>query len=1216
MAVVYLAGAFGVIAQEAPAEAAEPMAALQGSEPVPARERWEIDWDAPVTLGIFSGDEGVFGQADLLLPFYRYDKGLLFFSPRVSVSDSNQEETNLGVGLRHLVDARFPFILGANLYYDGRWSSNNNRFDQLGLGLELLSSRIDLRANYYLPEQDKYRIDSVRGESVMQYERISQSIQADAWFEPYALNNQIVQDYGNRITTRRTLVTETSWQIFDRYEAALEGFDAEAGWRLPWVEEWADTRLFIGYQYFENPFGRDLKGAKGRLEVRLFNDLLTLDAHLYEDEDLNLTDYLVGARLRLPLGLPGKPAWRQGNGGDLSARLTEMVMRDPKIQTRESKFIANPEQKGVITESQTRVSREVNREGTAVIVDDVVFVDGSRGNDANNGTTENPLATIQAGVDSAYGQRNVYVYAGTYNTVVNVTEGVSLMGSGCLIPANGGHSFGSGVHPVINGGGAVSVVTMQDNTLIQGFEIVNAGAGNGVFSEAGNLVIRCNYIHDTLVGVRVDRVGDLNLLLENNRFMNNGMAGAWISGTGASGTYFVNARGNTFTANGARGLHLTADNYDAALAIVHGSGAFENETGIDVEMNSNSVSLLSITDTRADNNTGTGIRADVNADDIADALIGTPAALLGLAGNVVGLPPEFEALLASSGPVTANNNDGRGLDINVQGGIIGAAALFNISASDNGAKGANVEVEGGSAAIGLLARTEALDNGGDGISMSVDGTSLGLGVLLDVRASNNAGNGIDLGVYSEGTAIGLIASTDPLRTLADIINEEAALNPPLVIPGEPWGPIEASGNGGYGVYAEIEGANLAAGVFLDIRADNNQNTGFSADIWSANGTAIGLAGSSDALFEVVPPILGDILYGDPDAIPVPNYTPMGPMTASGNGNGGFGLWVDGENAFGLVGGIEASGNDLGTDYGLDNYGYGLHLDVMANYDAFAALYDVTANNNAEQGIDVYISSSQADGSATLSLIGVQTENNAEEGIRIGASAWDDVYVLATGIESHDNGDQGIRIDAESVHNEIGMAFSAINTTGNAKQGLLVNAVADEDVFVWIGDTGIDDFRTVFGSYDLLGASEALYYLMPGGPSSFSGNGDNGAELNLATTNGTLSISTIGNTFSDNTGAGLQISMVGTNGASLYGEGNVITENNSGVLVNAPTGAVLDFGGIVSTGQNSIYDNTMDLWNISAPGVTLFAQYNWWGGVAPSTSGDVNVDNTLGSDPNP
>jgi len=1305
-----LAGTGVVHAQDETTEATEPVAALQGGEqPVAARESRTFEWEAPVTLGIFSGDEGVFGQADLFLPFYRYDKGLLFFSPRVSASDNQQEEVNIGIGVRHLIDARCPFILGANLYYDGRWSRYNNRFDQLGVGLELLSSRIDLRANYYLPEQDKYRIDSVRTETVTQRERVSQVY--DNWFEPYAENSQILQDYGERMTTRRTLITETSWQVFDRYEAALEGFDAEVGWRMPWLEDWADTRLFVGYQYFDNPFGDDFKGAKGRMEVRLFNDLLTFDAHLYEDEDLNLTDYLVGARLRLPLGLPGvKPSWRQGDGGDLSARLTEMVMRDPKIQTRESKFVANPGQNGVITESQTIVTQEANKAGTVEVMGDVVFVDGTRGNDANPGTQEAPKATIQAGINSAHGQQNVYVYNAAYNTVVTVTDGVSLMGSGCLIEASGGRTFGSGVHPLINGGGAGAAVTMQDNTLVQGFEIVNGG-GNGISSTAENLVIRCNYIHDSLVGVRVDRVGDLNLLLENNTFMNNVTAGAWISGTGvlpsfsepvAEGSYFVNARGNTFAAS-QRGLFLTADNYQDALAIIHGNTASQNTTGIDVALDSDFVSLLSLTDTQANDNTGDGINADIQSSDIAIALVGIPTALTGLAGDLVGLPPEMEALLASSGPVTANNNGDDGIALNVQGGFIGAAAAFDLRASGNGDDGARIDVGGGDIGIGLVAssentmellqlganvidliipdlglpplpasplgpcvfnnngddgmkmnvtgdafalgavlglsgqgngddgmdldvfsddgfavglatRVEALDNYDDGINMAVAGWDLGLGVLLDARANNNGDDGIDFWIDSAGAAIGLIASTDPLRTLVDIINEEAALDPPLEIPGDPWGAVEASGNGDYGVSADVWGADLAAGVFLDIRADNNQNAGFSAGIWSDYGTALGLAGSSDTLFDIVPPILGDLMYGDPDAITVPAYTPMGPMTANANGNGGFEMMVSGEDAFGLIGGVEANNNLLGPDYG-----NGLFLGVLAEDEAFAALYDVTANNNAEQGVDLEVGSD--DDRVTLSLINVTAEGNAAEGIRIDTTSDEDTYLLLTGVEANDNGDQGILIGATS-DNDIGMALSAVNATGNGQQGLLVGAYASEDVIVLTGPTAVSAFTNEFASYDFPGDSEVLYSLMPGGPSSFSGNEGNGAELDLGSDSGDIGVMTVGNAYNDNDNTGLTIrtDAFGVGSTTVYGESNVISGNDTGLLLDNMSVMgieVNDFGGglLLSPGQNSIYGNTSA--DVVNSGITpISAQHNWWDGVVPTTVGPVDVSNPLAVDPNP
>ena len=65
-------------------------------------------------------------------------------------------------------------ILGANAYYDAHFSAANNRLDQFGLGLELLSKNIDARVNWYDADPARQvvdeRLDNLMDRIVSAYE--------------------------------------------------------------------------------------------------------------------------------------------------------------------------------------------------------------------------------------------------------------------------------------------------------------------------------------------------------------------------------------------------------------------------------------------------------------------------------------------------------------------------------------------------------------------------------------------------------------------------------------------------------------------------------------------------------------------------------------------------------------------------------------------------------------------------------------------------------------------------------------------------------------------------------------------------------------------------------------------------------------------------------------------------------------------------------------
>ncbi len=156
-----------------------------------------------------------------------------------------------------------------------------------------------------------------------------------------------------------------------------------------------------------------------------------------------------------------------------------MVMRDPQIRLETSKFLENK-----ALASETSTTRSSSQRSTVTLMDDIQFVNGDVPA-SGSGTAGRPWTTIQEAADAVYGQRNVYVFNASqpYNENVVLQDGTTLWGSGSLIPANGGRTFGSGIRPVIDGGSRGPAVTMANQTTVRGFSIRNTDRGLPIIME-------------------------------------------------------------------------------------------------------------------------------------------------------------------------------------------------------------------------------------------------------------------------------------------------------------------------------------------------------------------------------------------------------------------------------------------------------------------------------------------------------------------------------------------------------------------------------------------------------------------------------------------------------------------------------------------------------------------------------------------------------------
>ncbi|NNE93546.1 MAG: hypothetical protein HKN23_18010, partial [Verrucomicrobiales bacterium] len=618
-----------------------------------------MDFRTHAILGASVGEEDAYGHLEFLHPLWSDENSLLFLYPRLGISSDVDAGFSMGAGMRHYLPG-LDAIFGYNLHYDRYEGSRGDYYDQLGLGLEVMSRRIDARFNYYIPEGDSNVVDSVTS---------SQTRTAIDYGDPFGRHYSILQP----VTTTRTTTTRT----FEQFEKAMRGYDWEVGVLVPGVDEYVDLRLFIGSYGYDNPYGEDLNGVKARAELRL-SSKLAVDATYYEDEEVRGDNWVFGMRMNIPIypenlengGNPFDGSFdglfdgvRGGGGrggknpvasarkigssasyitandrfnplskivaGASSAgvwdRMTEEIIRDPYIKTTLSNYIENRD----LLDIDRIITKDI-----VVIDGSVVFVDSTRG-PGGNGTFENPFNMIQSGVNAAaalFGNNGDVVVHGSpayTEDVVDAGAGVKVWGGGVGVPALGGRRFRFGGTPTLNGGFDFDDIP---HALISGFNI-NGGfaGGDGInFDDIGDVVIANNVINspgDDAIDIQSD-------VSTNIRVVNNvavgGPGSTWgnhgieidVDNDGGGSTVLVS--GNVVTGFGEEGLDLTVDldsgatfmgtivnNQFLSNGVSGGGGGAE----VDVDINDGGVANLAIRNNLFQANTGDGLDLDVDAGD-------------------------------------------------------------------------------------------------------------------------------------------------------------------------------------------------------------------------------------------------------------------------------------------------------------------------------------------------------------------------------------------------------------------------------------------------------------------------------------------------------------------------------------------------------------------------------------------------------------------------
>ena len=311
--------------------------------PAPMRNWFPEDMPGNITIGTKLSEHlsGVYLDSMLGLWAPTNRDGYLFLDSRYHYEDNNQFISSTGLGFRTITPCK-NFIVGANVYMDGIDSAHDNNFNQLGLGLEVLSHWVDVRFNYYLPEDDQYEVGRSTSRSSSVFTRDS---------------------FQNGVGSRTTTTTNRK-QLFKQFEAALEGYNAEIGFLIPGIPERFETRLFAGYYHYENPFGSDFEGFKARLETHLLKGVIA-GVEYWDDARLMGGHWTAELSASVPFSVENlvkgrnpfvgfadsfKPAKRE-----LQDRLGDMVIRSHRVQTTTSGNILTNDVRSSVTTQQVGV---------------------------------------------------------------------------------------------------------------------------------------------------------------------------------------------------------------------------------------------------------------------------------------------------------------------------------------------------------------------------------------------------------------------------------------------------------------------------------------------------------------------------------------------------------------------------------------------------------------------------------------------------------------------------------------------------------------------------------------------------------------------------------------------------------------------------------------------------------------------------------------------
>lgn len=375
---------------------------------------------------------------------------LVYFEPRVLVTNSSQFGANAGLGFRTLMP-EVDKLFGLSLWYD-RDNGHFFNYDQLAASAELLGDVWGLRGNVYVPMSTRNRL-------------ISEN--SDFSADPSYLGRNILLGLIDR----------------DR-EVALSGADLELGYN---VQSLPGLRLNSGYYYYQGPEVGAAHGAKVRANYQM-NDVSSVGVSLTDDRIFG-TNAVFNVTLQ----------WPRRNVPDPTAYYVED--RINMATERHDRVVATRER----TQEQVFAQDRITRLNIDVVhVDD----DAAAGGD---GSVEQPVNSLSAAQSAAVRGSIIFVREGTYTDNIVLQNRQRLLGDGLAGP--NAHMIsslqGDFLLPDQNGTGSTPLLASTNSSFSVllgpgtfGTEVAGFTIQNGSASPVAGIVGVANdsfYIHNNSI---------------------------------------------------------------------------------------------------------------------------------------------------------------------------------------------------------------------------------------------------------------------------------------------------------------------------------------------------------------------------------------------------------------------------------------------------------------------------------------------------------------------------------------------------------------------------------------------------------------------------------------------------------------------------------------------------------------------------------------------
>jgi hypothetical protein len=567
------------------------------------------------TSGPGAGYDRSFVGLDGFVPLMQTPgKDLAYVQGRLLLStDGGNPGGNVLVGYRRFNPASNS-ILGGYLGFDVR-DTGRTTFSQLGAGVEGVWSKFEARLNGYLPVGDTRRtVDSTS--SLFS----SGGGTSEFRFQGNSLLSVISNPTITRITNKRD-------------QAALGGFDAEAGVKLAQWSPDGNLKSYLGLYYYSGSNVGGFVGIRGRLAANITKNF-SAGLSVQGDPEFGTT-----AAVTVGFSFPG-----------VSSSTSETQVDPAQERSNWARMAESPSRTNTVavTERTQTESTILQSGGTTAVValnpatnQPYVFqhvVLGAGG----NGTFESPFGTVINGINAAASDGNaiVYVQPGSNPGIpaFTIKDGVQVLSTGPVqtLPTS---QFGTVQLPLSGAGilpNVTGTVTMGNNTVLSGFAVTPPASNRGIVAiGVQNVTIRDNQVQatgDDTAGIVLQNVAG-TATVSNNTVRTTGNttfpgipSGAYGIGVDANNTALstLTLTNNTVTTSGfgAFGIYVRAANNSAISSLslsnnsVTTSGA--NAHGIFVIPSDNSsIASLSLSNntftTSGANAVGIFVPPDINS---------------------------------------------------------------------------------------------------------------------------------------------------------------------------------------------------------------------------------------------------------------------------------------------------------------------------------------------------------------------------------------------------------------------------------------------------------------------------------------------------------------------------------------------------------------------------------------------------------------------------